>query len=368
MATNRRVYFPTHAIGIAPFQSINYAPVHGVQQAGINTNFQIDNIQELGQLNVYQLVEQVPEIEVTLNKVLDGYAPCYALATQGASDPSLIGRSNQRFDLAMSVYGDTQSSASGTPTSQVQCSGLYWSQITLTFGTDGTFTEALTAVGNNKFALSSGFTFTPTFTNNDAPLALAGSGGVNIRRDMIFYPILASGIPGYSQERSSTLDANGQVAAFLTILPPDIGVSSSGTNDRDSSGQFLSHIQNITVSCNIGRDAVLELGRKEPYFRFAQFPTQVTCQIAITAGQADSITATEIGYDGLGNNLFNRSIRLRAREGTYCDLGTINKLQGVSFQGGGADGGQVTTTYNYVNWNFLTINHPQDPNAFPYPY
>ena len=150
---------------------------------------------------------------------------------------------------------------------QLYCSGLYFSQSSFNFTTDGTFTENWTAVGNNQVWLSNGFTFTPNFQNNDSPLAIAGSGGVNIRKDMIFYPILVSGIPGYTQERGATLDENGQLVAFLTILPKDIpGISSSGTNDRTSDGQFGAHLQSITCSTNVGRDAILELGRKEPYF------------------------------------------------------------------------------------------------------
>jgi len=372
--TNRRIYYPTHAFGLAPLNSTTYTPVHGAQALGVNTNFQLDPISELGQSSIYQLVEQVPEIECTSEKVLDGYCPMYHLSTQGASDGSLIGRSNQRCMLAMSVYGDTQQSSSGVPQSQVQCSGMYWSQLGLSFGTDAPFKESLTWVGNDKTALTNNFTFSPTFTNNDLPLALAGSGGVQIRQDFIFYP---QGGNSPTQENSTTLDINGQVAAFLSILPPDVaGISSSGTNDRQTQAggvyDFNCHVTSVSVNCSAGREAVLELGRKDPYFRFFTVPAQVTCEIAIIAGEADSINASELGVDGHGNNLVNRSIRIRCLEGSYIDLGTNNKLTSVSFQGGGTDGGQVTTTYSYITYNYLYFAHPQDPmvllGTIPYPY
>lgn len=368
---NRRIFFATQAIGIAPLGSDSYTAVHGAQRVGINTNFTLDQILELGQISVYQMVEQIPEIEVSATKVLDGYPLLLHLSTYGSPNASLVGRSNQRCSLAISIYSDNQSSATGVPVGQIVCSGLYFSQSSFNFTTDGTFQENWVAVGNNKSWLSSAFTFTPTFNNQDSPLSLADSGGVNIRKDMIFYPILTgSYMAGYSQERGTALDVNGQVIAFLTILPPDInGISSSGTNDRDSNGQFGAHITSITCSTNVGRDAILELGRKEPYFRFANFPVEVTSEITIIGTDNDNIQATELGVRGDGNNLYDRSIRLRAREGTFIDLGIKNKLTGTTYGGGDTGGGQVSITYSYRTLNDYTVTHPQDPSpTITYPY
>ena len=368
---NRRIFFATQAIGLAPLGSNSYTAVHGAESVGINTNFTLDQVLELGQISLYQLVEQVPEIEVTASKVLDGYPPLYCLSTYGAPNATLVGRSNQRCSLGLSIYGDSQSSASGTPVAQMICSGLYFSQSSFNFTTDGTFKENWTAVGNNRTWISSGFTFQPNFTNTDSPASLAGSGGVNIRKDMIFYPVLTSSVQaGYNQERGTALDANGQLVAFLTILPPDIyGISSSGTNDRDSTGAFSTHVASITCSTNVGRDAILELGRKEPYYRFANFPVEVNSEITITAINGDFVQATELGVLGDGNNLVNRSIRLRAREGTYIDLGIKNKLASLTYGGGDTGGGQVQLTYSYKTYNDYTVTHPADPSpGIAYPY
>lgn len=365
---NRRIFFATRALGIAPFQTTNYTTIHGAQSAGINVNFSLENIQELGELNVYQLVEMVPEIEVTAEKVLDGYPLMYHAATQGASDGSLVGRSNAQCMISMPVYGDTQGSASGTPQNETVASGMYVQQISYTFGADAPFKESCTFVGNQVLYKTNNFDFTPNLLNTDTPLALAGSGGVQMRQHLVFYPVLGAGDPLYSKETASTLDVNGQVDAFLTILPPEIGVSSSGTNDRDSGGNFLAHIQNITCSCNLGRDTILELGRKLPYFRFAAWPVQTTTEIVVTTQSAENQSATELGLDGLGNNLVNRTIKVRTREGTYIDMGTTNKLQTLSWNGGDAGGGNVSATYSYLNYNYFYVSHPQDPSHFVYPY
>lgn len=368
---NRRIFYPTHAFGFAPLGSLTFISAHGAQTLGVNTNFTLENIQEIGQISVYQLVEQVPEIEVNTEKVIDGYPLLYHLATQGSPNATLVGRSNQRSMFAVSIYGDTQSSASGTPLEQMLVSGLYFSAVNYTFGTDQAFRENLTLVGNNIEWKSSSFDYTPTFTNADSPLALAGSGGVQIRRDIIFYPILGTGDPNRAKETSTSVDENGSLDAFLTILPSEVaGISTSGTNDRDSGGAFGAHITSLSCSVNVGRDAILELGRKEPYFRFANFPVEVTSEISIIAKVGNTINAVELGTDGFGNNLSNQSIRIRVREGTFINLGTKNKLRSVTYGGGDTTGGQVTCTYSYLTYNDFTVTHPEDPSrancAWPY--
>lgn len=372
---NRRIYFASKAFGAAPFNSTTYTTLHGVQSVGISTNFTLQNIQELGQLNIYQLVEEIPEIEVTAEKVLDGNTLMYHASTQGGSDGSLVGRSNAQCQLAIPVYGDTQGAASGLPQNETVASGMYLSQVSYTFGTDGPSRESCSWVGNQVLFKTNNFDFQPTgLVNNDTPLALAGSGGVQMRYHMVFFPILNSGDPLASRENATALDGNGQLNAFLTILPPEVGVSSSGTNDRDSGGNFLAHISNITCSCNLGRDTILELGRKLPYFRFTTWPVQTTTEIAVVALQAQNINATELGLDGQGNDLVNRTIKVRMRDGTWIDMGSTNKLQTVSFNGGNTDGGNTTLTYSFLNYNFFYVSHPLDPShianpaAFPYPY
>lgn len=373
--SNRRIFFATKALGIAPFNSTKYTTIHGAQSAGINTNFSLENIQELGQLNVYQLVEMIPEIEVTTEKVLDGNTLIFHAATQDGTDGSLVGRSNAQCMIALPVYGDTQGAASGLPQNETVASGMFIQQISYTFSTDAPFREACTFVGNQVVYKSSNFDFQPTgLIGNDVPLALAGSGGVQLRQHIVYYPILGAGDPNYAKETNSTLDGNGQVDAFLTILPPEIGVSSSGTNDRDSAGNYLAHIQSITCSCNLGRDEILELGRKLPYYRPVTWPIQTTTEIAVVALGASNVSATELGLDGQGNNLVNRTIKIRSRDGTWVDMGTTNKLQTISWNGGDTNGGNVTTTYSYLNYNYFNVSHPQDPSHianpvnFPWPY
>lgn len=371
---NRRIFYAIQSIGFSKLGSTTYIEGHGVQQVGITTSFDIESVGELGQIEVYENVELVPNVEFTAEKVIDGYPPLVCLATNGSPNSTLVGRSNARTTIALNVFSDFQSSASGTSISEVNLSGMYWSASTFNLSLDGNYTESFTAVGNDKYwrdiAGGASMLFSGFFTNNDQPFALtSGSGGVQRREDLIFYPV-GNGSP--AAENLGTLDENGQVAAFLTILPPEIdGISSSGTNDRDSSGQFGAHVGDISVNVSLGRDSINEQGRRGPYHRFVNFPVDVTTEISVTATKWDNVNALAEGIyttgPNRGNNLLNRSIRLRCREGLFLNLGTRNKLTNVSYTGGDTGGGNVTVTYSYMNKSSLNITHPRDPSNLPYP-
>ena len=61
MAQNR-LYFAVKAIGIAPFGSNAFVAVKGAQSVGINTNFNLEQVFELGQLAIYENIENIPDI------------------------------------------------------------------------------------------------------------------------------------------------------------------------------------------------------------------------------------------------------------------------------------------------------------------
>jgi hypothetical protein len=176
---NNRIYYAIQQVTLGP----NSSPtaVHGLQSVGITTNFNLEQVFELGQLALYQNIENIPEIEVTLNKVLDGYPLLYCLATEVgtaintnlvAEGPDLAGRQNARVDVRLGIFSDTKTSAKGTSFSAVVCSGMYVSSVSYTFPVDGNFTEDVTLVGNDKIW---GANVSGQFQNNDdEPLAVEG--------------------------------------------------------------------------------------------------------------------------------------------------------------------------------------------------
>lgn len=344
---NNRIFYAIQQIGLAPLGTVSYTPthvVHGCQSVGVTTNFRLEQVFELGQIELYENIENIPDIEVTTEKVLDGYPLVYHLATRNAGSATLAGRSTAKTQLALSIFSDAQDAASGTPLGEMECSGIYVSRFGFRFPVDGNFTESVTLVGNEKVWRSGSFRFSGAFNNADSPLSIAGSGGVNRREDLLFHP-LASGNK-------------------YTILPLDIdGVSGSGTNNSTVAGAFDVHLQNVSVDVDLRREELFELGRRVAYFRFVNFPVEVTSEFETVSTRGDFVQATEAGILGNGNNLTDQTIRIVAREGTVIDLGTKNKLQTVTQDGGDATGGNVTVRYSYSNFNFCTVQHPNDPTT-----
>ena len=289
---------------------------------------------------------------------MDGYPSFYHLATRGASSATLSGRATQKCIVGLSIFDDAQDAASGTPLSQCTMSGMSVSSIAYSFPVDGNFTEQLTLVGNDKvWNTSIPFTFSGVFNNQDFPVSIAGSGGVNRREDMLF------------DYTTNTVDVNGHVADdHATVLPGGLyggipGISSSGTNNALSDGYYTAKIQNINVSCDLGREELFQLGKRTPYFRFVPFPVEVTCEIECISTDGDRISGTEAGVAGNGNNLADKSIRIACREGLRLNLGTKNKLQSSTQNGGDTGGGNVTTTYTYRNFNDLISQAWHDPTT-----
>jgi hypothetical protein len=343
--SQNRVFFAVQSVGFAPhgvgsgIQPSGFNVAHGVQSVQIATQFNLEQVFELGQLELYESIEAIPDIEVQVSKVLDGYPLLYHLATPTASSPSLVGRSNERCFMALNIYPDTQDNASGTPLSSVGMSGLYLSSLTYTLPVEGSATEQVTLVGNDKVwkGVSGYQFFQPNFDGTDQPLAIIGSGGVQRREDVLM--------------------GEGEVhSTFPTFIP---GITSSGTNPEVAGGGHAAHLQTITISANLGREQLFELGTRAPYHRFVRFPLEVTCSIAMTAADGDRIDALADPVGG--SNLSNETIVIKMREGTVIDLGSKNKLASVTYGGGDATGGNVAIQYTLKNYNTLTPKNPQDP-------
>lgn len=335
-----RIIFSCQAIGFSRDGSTSYTVCHGVQSVGLSTTFNLEQVFELGQLSIYENIENIPDIECTVERVLDGYPLAYHLVTRDYAANSLAGRSNCKTGIAMSFYGDTQNSASGTPVAEVNMSGMYVNSMTYTLPVEGNCTESISLIGSNKTWKTSSFTFNGTlFDNTDQPLALSsGLGGVQRRENVVF--------------GASTLLPYGTNGIY--------GISSSGTNNK-TNGQYAVHLQGITINTSLNRTNVLELGRREPYYRYVNFPVEVSTEISTLSTYGDDTQATEAGVAGSGNNLTDQRIKIVLEDGTVFDLGSRNKLSSSSYSGGDTGGGNATMTYTYVNYNDLVITHPQMP-------
>lgn len=344
-----RIFYANQQVSIRPNSDTSGAfgagdELHGIQSVGMTTTFNLSQVFELGQLALYENSENLPDVEVTLTKVLDGYPLIWDYATIDATTPTLIGRSNAKCFVGLAIFSDT-TVAQGTPISVVQCSGMFVSSLTYNFPLDDPFTEEVTIVGNNKVwgnATSPG-QFSST-TANTPP-----STGVNRRQHL-------------QLTASNPYDR--------VILPVDVAGVDPVTSGVVLANVGRARLSSITVSTDLGRDSLLELGRRGPYHRFVTFPTEVTCDIEVTSTSGDHVSATEAGVLSTPGdpvcaspgNLSNRHINIATCEGTRIYLGKLNKLSSVSYGGGDAGGGNATTTYSYSNFNDLTILHSSGCN------
>ena len=379
MAVNNRVYYAIQQVSFGKNSSgvtgvttgSTRVAAHGVQSVGLTTTFNLEQVFELGQLAIYENVEGTPDIEVTMTKVLDGYIPLWCLATSDQFDgPQLAKRctSANKCFVQLGIWDESKESAgqgASAASTWVSMSGLYPTSISYNFPVDDNFTEDITLVGNTKVwgtgQTTSVLNCTPSYFpspadgefggNNDAPV---GSGGVNRRQNMIF-------ATGNSTSSDASVVIEGQ-NPDNTVLPGDIpGVYVVGnTGVKDSV-----HIQSMSVSVDVAREELFELGARVSYARPVTFPIEVTCDIEVTTSSGDLINAIDSCSGGTtlcteANNLANRAIRISTCEGTRIWLGEKNKLSSVTYGGGDAGGGNATVTYSYSTFNDFTLIHERD--------
>lgn len=363
MSQNNRIFYACQAVAISKEGDTTLAAgdmVHGVQSVGMNTSFNLEQAFELGQIEIYENIEGTPDVEVTLEKVLDGYPLIYHMATSGVvgtANSGLAARAAEKCDLRLGIFDEQSNNIAsaadnaGAAEVEIYCSGMFVSSVSYTVPVEGNSTESVTLVGNNKQWLTGGSTsmldgVVTNFDGDDSPRAFgqdsAPSGGIQRRED-----VLLSGC----------------------ILPTSInGVVGSGYGnalDIPNNAPRI-HVQNFSCSTDFSREDILELGRKTPYYRPANFPIEVSTEIEAITISGDFVSAYEFGDPDLystidsGNNTSQEAIFLLLRCGYGFDLGGKNRLASLSYGGGDAGGGNVSVTYSYTNFNELDVQDWQN--------
>lgn len=383
--TNTRVFYATQGVVVGDFKATSIVDswqagdsyldgdgklmiAHGLQSIGVSTNFNLEQIFELGQLSLYENFEEVPEIEVTFEKVLDGYSLIYHLGTVDATNPTLTGRSEARADVRMAIglTADTSIQSGNSGVAELYCSGMYINSVSYNLATDGNFTESTTFVGNDKQWYSGSengilvsakaiiSAFTTSIFGNDAPVSPDNS---VLRRQNVVIGSAGLGM------------ASG---TFRTVVPDFIEGTTTGAtgvtdplngNGLDSNCSYIDdsdankvHLNSASISVDLGRESINELGSKAPYSRYVSFPVDVTCDIEVTAIGGDNIDAAEEA-----KNLSDHSIQFVLDDSTVLQLGNKNKLTSVTYGGGDAGGGNATISYSMTNSNDFVVLHSGDP-------
>ena len=340
MARNQRIFYACQAVAICQRGETDVNAddiIHGVQSVGMSSTFTLDQVFELGQIEIYENIEQVADIEVTIEKVIDGYSLIYDKASGGAGKTDVVAATKARSDVYVAIFDDGLSHATGVPRNVCYNSGMFISSVAYNYSVDGSATESVTLVGNDRFWNDT--TAGVLKTGEDALSNWSGNPTTNI--DGTDTPI--SGVVRRVDVDLEHADVE---------LPSEI--KSQASDDATGRGGGY-HVQSISISTDFGQENIQELGRFGPYHRYATFPVEVTCEFELIATSGDLISVS-----GTAENLGNQPIKIFDTAGTVIDLGNKNKLSSVSYSGGDTGGGNATVSYSYSNFNVLKVNGGRD--------
>ena len=294
---NNRIFYAAQAV------QVSGQTVQGAQSVSVQSNFNLEQAFQLGRLGIYDNAVNNPEVNVTISKLLDGESTIYKLATGGGS---LVSNANKQCDVRIAIGDDTNENLSSSQ--EVVMSGMYLSSVSYTIPVDGFSTEECSFLGDVKAFESSSSVAAPSIATN-----------VALRRQH--------------------WDSTG------SDLPTEV----SGQN-----------ITNISISADLGREAMYKLGQFGPHHRFVNFPLEVSCEFEVSATGLDTLEITQ-DVECTGSLLDEQAIIIKmcdpADGGTSYtfNLGSGNVLNSVNYQGGDTGGGNATITFSYTTYNELDI-------------
>lgn len=373
----------------------------GMQSVGMSTTFNLEEVFELGQVEVYEQSERQADVEFTLSKIIEGSKPLWFMLTDPSVNNNLVGKtSSYKTDVILTIYSDTQYRADNDPLSACLGSGMYLSSMSYTFTQDGPVTEEATLISNDKIWTS----FDATISGQDDKILEVQTGDDNAHPGLEWEaPVgVPSGVFGWDNEGGAQEVAGGTATAGTkvvgsgvqrreevdmrrSVLPADIpgvttftasnvfaatvgGVTDADGNDTitqligDSNVDYVAeHIQSITCTADLARSDIFELGSKRAYLRYVDFPVEVTCSIEVITSNGDLVDARS--EDATDNTVANNTIIIRTIDGMQVDLGDSNRLVSVDNGGGDAGGDNMTATYNYRSFNTFNVTHDRfNPN------
>tara|TARA_R110002074_G_scaffold388868_1_gene571824 strand:+ start:4529 stop:5497 length:969 start_codon:yes stop_codon:yes gene_type:complete len=310
---NKRVFYASQGVAVGPATGVA-TTITGAQSVTMNTNFNLEQVFQLGQLAVYDNVVGDPSVEVSISKVLDGQKTLYNLGTGGGG--SLVATSSKESQIVFVVGNDTlenigdnnDTSALDQDTARITCNPIYLQSLNYNFAVDGDFTEEATFVGLSK-AIGTGTLGTP-------------ASGSTVRQTVF---------------RRQNFNQDG------SVLPSAV------------SGQS---VQSISISADLGRESMYKLGRFKEFHRYVNFPLEISVDFEVIAKSLDTtaIDVPDVSCSGL--TLPKEPITLQFCNSTGLPTYTFSlsnaTLTSVAFGGGDTGGGNSTLTFSYVVYNSFT--------------
>lgn len=378
-----RTYYASQAVGLFPkgflplttewsagtydagYGTASLTLLGGVQSVGFSSSVEFEQIFELGHLQIFENIEGSPTCEMTIEAVLGMGATSLfeqftatTEATPGANAETRnygINMSNFASDrgcsVRLSVHGDGDIMTNQSTTQEYSIYGFqidgFTSSYSISAQTDGAVTESLGIAGVN--------------------LSHIPSGAANVARQVT---------PGFSNPKGTF---RRQDCSFL------YRELENGVVDPNTSTKYYNRVQSASINIDVGREDLLEMGRKGPYIRYASFPVEVTCDVeynvdrgldTVDGGRFQSNQAIQ-GIDSDSNCEINPPEGYvlgiegsRRHNPTGCSdagnetggtmyrfLAAISgaKLQSQSWSGGDTGGGVVTVSESYTAFNAARV-------------
>jgi hypothetical protein len=307
---SNRIFYASQGVSVGKSGTAN--TVQGAQSVTMNTNYNLEQVFQLGRLEVYDNVVGDPSVEVGITKVLDGKPLIYNLA---CGSGSIQQTANVESTVEFAVGADTvENIGDNGNITTITCDPIYLQSLTYTFPVDGDFTEEVNFVGISKTVATAAAPATPT----------AGS------------------------------DSTQTVLRRQNFKVDGLPVAVSGAN-----------VQSITISADLGRESIYKLGQFKEFHRYVNFPLEISLEIEVLATDLDNLAVDvdNLGCSGLNLGSEAVTLNLCAPSGgnstVYSfDLGDKVSLTSVAFNGGDTGGGNATLTYSYIAYNTFTPAGP----------
>ncbi len=396
-----RTYYASQAVGLYPkgflgisqdwsdfgaysagYGSANMETLSGVQSVGFSSSVEFEQVFELGHLQIFENIEGSPTCEMTIERILGLGVTSLFQKFIGSTETSPTTAETRNYGVNMSnfasdrgcsarlsVHGDgnvmtSTSTLGGNMIYGFQIDG-FTSNYSISAQTDGAVTESLGIAGVNLTHIPSGA------ANFDKQVTLTTSSpkGTFRRQDCSF---------SFQELKNGALNV-----------------------DAGKGVKYYNRVQSASINIDVGREDLLEMGRKGPYIRYASFPVEVTCDVEYNVDRGVNTDPAVGGrfQDGVSNAKqqmttidSDSNCQLNPTEGyvvsvygnrrhapTGCDdvndvtpgdgkpneyggtmyyfMAAISgaKLQSQSWSGGDTGGGVVTISESYTAFNAARI-------------
>ena len=298
-----RVYFAGSAVVIGS------TTVQGAQSMGITVNFTLEQAFQMGRLALVDNIITDGEATFSATKNLDGnplMLGIFAGSAGTANDVGTLANNTQTITLHSNSSDSDTSASTGVSTT---LTGAYLASVGYNFPSDGWCTEEISFVSSSKGFNSSSTTSAPASTTKSV---------------------------AYRHH---------------------ISVSFGGTEDTTS------NYTNASVNTDLARESMFKLGQLSPYYKYANFPFEVTVELTIANTAVD---LTQVNLDALpGCAPQGQGSTIQV---DVCDVNgssdsakysvTVSGavLSSVSQDGGDTGGGNASTTYTYTSYNELLVS------------